>query len=98
MRLAIKHVTRERLRARFEFQSAARTLPETGELGLLDTLRALSAPQRAAIVLHYYEDLPLDEIALAMGCSQNTVKSHPHRGRNRMRALLNLPGEGRDEN
>lgn len=97
VRLAIKHVTRERLRARLEFQSAVPTLPPSGELGLLDTLRALSAPQRAAIVLHYYEDLPVDEVARLMGCSQNTAKSHLRRGRDRMRTLLNRPGEGRDE-
>ena len=51
-------------------------------------LTALTAPQRAALTLHYYEGLPIVEIADLMGCSTNTVKSHLRRGRDRLRDLL----------
>ena len=36
--------------------------------------------QRAALVLRFYEDLPYDEIATALGCRLGTAKSLVHRG------------------
>jgi RNA polymerase sigma-70 factor (sigma-E family) len=36
--------------------------------------------QRACVVLRFYEDLPLGEIAAVLGCSVGTVKSQLHRG------------------
>jgi DNA-directed RNA polymerase specialized sigma24 family protein len=51
-------------------------------------IRRLPASQRAAIVLHYYEDRPLAEVAMILGCAEATARVHLHRGRNRMRELL----------
>lgn len=51
-------------------------------------LRGLSPKQRAAVVLHYYEALPVDEVAEAMGTSVGTAKSHLSRGRDALRELL----------
>ena len=51
-------------------------------------LRQLPAQQRAAVVLHYYADRPIREIAELMGTSTSTVAVHLHRGRNRLRGLL----------
>jgi RNA polymerase sigma-70 factor (ECF subfamily) len=51
-------------------------------------LRQLPAQQRAAVVLHYYADRPIREIAELMGTSSSTVAVHLHRGRNRLRDLL----------
>jgi RNA polymerase sigma-70 factor (ECF subfamily) len=51
-------------------------------------LRQLPAQQRAAIVLHYYADKPIREIADLLGTSASTVAVHLHRGRNRLRGLL----------
>jgi RNA polymerase sigma-70 factor, ECF subfamily len=51
-------------------------------------LRRLPAPQRAAVVLHYYADRPIREIAELMGTSSSTVAVHLHRGRKRLRVLL----------
>jgi RNA polymerase sigma factor (sigma-70 family) len=51
-------------------------------------LRALPPRQRAAVVLHYYETLPLDEVAMAMGTSVGTAKAHLSRGRDRLRTIL----------
>jgi RNA polymerase sigma-70 factor, ECF subfamily len=58
----------------------------TGEL--LRALRQLSPNQRAAIVLRYEADLPVDEVARRMGIASPTVRVHLHRGRARLRALL----------
>lgn len=51
-------------------------------------LRQLPAKQRAAVVLHYYADRPIREIAAILGTSVSTVAVHLHRGRNRLRDLL----------
>jgi len=51
-------------------------------------LQALPPKQRAAVVLHYYEALPLDEVAAAMGTSLGTAKSNLARGREHLRPLL----------
>jgi len=51
-------------------------------------LRTLTPRQRTAVVLHYYEALPVDEVAYVMGTSVGTAKSHLSRGRDRLRDLL----------
>ena len=59
--------------------------------GLDDLMRAmqqLSPFQRAAVFLHYRADLPVRDVALAMGTSTAAVKVHLYRGRNRLRTLL----------
>lgn len=62
-------------------------------LELLDALRALSPAQRAAIVLHYYADRPVREVAALLGSTPPAVGVHLHRARRRLRALL----EDRDD-
>ena len=62
-------------------------------LELLDALRALSPAQRAAIVLHYYADRSVREVADLMGSTPAAVGVHLHRARRRLRALL----EDRDD-
>jgi RNA polymerase sigma-70 factor, ECF subfamily len=56
--------------------------------GVIDALRKLSPNQRAAIVLRYEADLPVDEVARRMGTAQATVRVHLFRGRRRLRELL----------
>ena len=55
---------------------------------LLALLSRLPDQQRAAIVLHYYADRPVDDIAEALGVSAATARVHLHRGRRRIRQLL----------
>ncbi len=43
---------------------------------LQQALARLSPRQRAVFVLRHYEDLPLDDIAAALGMNVGTVKSH----------------------
>lgn len=44
-------------------------------------VRALPAMQRAAVVLFYFEDRPVSEIAEILDCSPSTAKVHLHRAR-----------------
>jgi RNA polymerase sigma-70 factor, ECF subfamily len=63
--------------------------PESGGLGeLTGALRRLSPSQRAAIVLHYEEDLPVREVARFMGSTAGAVRVHLHAGRRRLREML----------
>lgn len=93
IRLATRSSTRERLRSMLERQTTVAPATEEPRPEVIEALRHLSPAQRAAIVLHYYEDLPIDEVADILDCSENTVKSHLHRGRNRLRMLLS-DGDG----
>jgi hypothetical protein len=43
-----------------------------------------------ALVLRYYADLPEAEVAVLLGCTTGTVKTHTHRG---LRALRETLGE-----
>ena len=56
------------------------------EDGLWDAVQALPAEYRAVLVLFYYEELPIREIARALRLPQGTVKSRLARGRERLRA------------
>ena len=60
----------------------------TEHVALLQGLATLPARSRAALVLHYYADLPVAEVAAVMGTSQNTVKSQLRTGLMRLRVLL----------
>jgi RNA polymerase sigma-70 factor (sigma-E family) len=57
-----------------------------------DTLRRalalLPSRQRAVLVLRYLEDLPDGAIAVLLGCSTGTVRSHASRGLAALRPLL----------
>jgi RNA polymerase sigma-70 factor (ECF subfamily) len=51
-------------------------------------LRQLPDAQRAAIILYYYADLPVREIALHLGSNSLAVRANLSRGRRRLHALL----------
>jgi RNA polymerase sigma factor (sigma-70 family) len=58
-------------------------------------LAVLSRRQREAVVLRYYLDLSVDEVAEALGMSEGTAKTTLFRAR---AALSHALGEGRDRN
>ena len=47
---------------------------------MLDALRSLPERQRACLVLHYYQELSIAEVADTLGISSNSVKTHCRRG------------------
>ena len=49
---------------------------------------ALSDGQRTAVLLHYYLDSPVADIADALGVTEGTVKTQLHRGRQALAAAL----------
>jgi RNA polymerase sigma factor (sigma-70 family) len=55
---------------------------------LWDRLTGLSERRRAALVLRYYEDLPVTEIARLLGCRPGAVSSLLHRGLADLRKVL----------
>lgn len=58
-------------------------IPESdaASMDLARAVAALPARQRAAVVLHYFVDLPVADIAVVLGCAPGTVKSQLHDAR-----------------
>ena len=57
-------------------------------LTMQHAIAGLPERQRLALVLRHYGDLPLDEIASAMGCALGTVKSTLHAAHARLQVDL----------
>lgn len=60
----------------------------------LAALRRLPVGQRASIVLHYYADMPVAEIAEVRGTSVAAVKSSLHKGRATLAKRLDGSADG----
>ena len=57
-------------------------------------LAQLSSPERAVLVLYHQEELSYDEIAKALEMPVNTVRTHLHRGRGKLRGMLTRAQQG----
>lgn len=57
-------------------------------LDLRRAMAVLPARQRAAVVLRYWEDLPISEVARLLGCSEGTVKSQSAKGLAALRQMV----------
>jgi DNA-directed RNA polymerase specialized sigma24 family protein len=75
--------SRPAVRGTGERGTPARRGPE-----VLAALRSLPAPQREALVLRYYADLPETRIASVMGISTRAVTSHLAYGMSSLQAAL----------
>lgn len=88
IRQAIRALRRERMRALLEREAAPDTEPDIPDVDLAGAVRRLPVMQRSAIVLFYFEDQPIAEIAFILGISEGAVKVHLHRARRRLAELL----------
>ena len=66
----------------------------TTRLSLLDGVDALPLQMRAALVLRYYADLSVEEVATALGKSPNTIKAQLQAALDRLRIHLADPVGG----
>lgn len=62
--------------------------PGARDLDLHRAILTLPRRQRAAVVLHYFEDRPVTEVGRILGCSESTAKVHLHRARKRLAQVL----------
>jgi RNA polymerase sigma-70 factor, ECF subfamily len=88
IRMAARSSRRESLFSLLRGEFPASREPTGGSHDVATAIRRLSTSQRAAIVLHYYEDRPVAEIAAILGCADATARVHLHRGRRRLALLL----------
>jgi RNA polymerase sigma-70 factor (sigma-E family) len=77
--------------------------PET-RLVVLDALATLAPGGRAVVVLRYWADLSVEQVAAVLGCSQGNVKSQSARALDKLRVVLGdamtdtgLAGRPRDD-
>jgi RNA polymerase sigma-70 factor, ECF subfamily len=63
-------------------------LDQYADPDLLAALRKLPDAQRAAVILFYFADLPIREIAARLGSNALAVRANLSRGRSRLRQLL----------
>jgi RNA polymerase sigma-70 factor (ECF subfamily) len=91
IRMAGRAARRERmvrlLESTFGTAEPTSELPE-GDSDVVAAVRQLPPGQRTAVVLFYFEDRPVVEVAELLGCSPATARVHLHRARRRLAALL----------
>ncbi len=60
-------------------------------LELTQALATLPPKARAIVVLRYWEDMSIEQVAAHLGCSPGNVKSQSARSLDKLRRLLNAP-------
>jgi RNA polymerase sigma factor (sigma-70 family) len=88
IRMAIRFLNRERRRPWVERDPDPATLPQPVDVDVLRAVGQLPPAQRAAVVLFYFEDRPVAEIADILGLTPGATKLTLHRARRRLAGLL----------
>lgn len=88
IRMAVRQANRERIRPRLELMASNPPLEQEPDDAVLGIVTTLPAMQRAVVVLHYWDDLPVSDIAGLLEISESTVKQHLFRARRKMAELL----------
>jgi RNA polymerase sigma-70 factor (ECF subfamily) len=94
-RMLNEHRSRRRRSSTVQRLSAQRREPveSSGSVGepdeqLVALVVALPRQQRIAVALRYYDDMPVAEVAEAMGISEGAVRYHLHTARERLRTVV----------
>jgi RNA polymerase sigma factor (sigma-70 family) len=88
IRMAIRFLNRERRRPWLERELDPTSLPQPADVDLLRAIKLLTPTQRGAIVLFYFEDRPVAEVADILGVTPAAAKVTLHRARKRLAATL----------
>ena len=88
IRLAMRALRRDRLWSLVKADVRQPMPLQPRDLDVAEAIGKLPGMQRAAVVLFYYEDLPIADIAQALGCAEPTARVHLHRARRRLAELL----------
>ena len=88
IRMAIRFLHRERRRPWLERELDATSLPQPADVDLLKAIEHLTPTQRGAIVLFYFEDRPVAEVADILGIAPGAAKVTLHRARRHLAATL----------
>ncbi len=94
LRIATNHALgRRRRSSRVTFLAVVPDVPitdpdATDHMALMAGLATLPVRTRAAVVLHYYADLSVADVAAAMGTSPNTVKTQLREALDRLRRVV----------
>ncbi|MFD9700026.1 SigE family RNA polymerase sigma factor [Lentzea sp. NPDC059081] len=100
--IVVRTFLAERRRVRWRREKLTDAPPESlysmpgAEDGIVvwEALSTMPARQRAVLVLRYWNDLSVDDVAAALGCSTGTVKSQSSKG---LRTLRHKLGPGFDQ-
>jgi RNA polymerase sigma factor (sigma-70 family) len=65
--------------------------PSVARLDLMTALAELSPRARAVVALRFLDDLPVAEVAAALGVAEGTVKSQTARALDRLKSVLAEP-------
>ncbi len=89
--LAISWRRRQRYASRsgIEIEDRADRLAAGADLDLMEALQFLSPAQRTVVVLRYYADQPIDQVAKALDKQPGTVRALASQGLARLREFLN---------
>lgn len=77
--------------------TVAALFSEVVDDSLWKVLHDIAAPLREVVMLRYFAERPVEEIATALAVPEGTVKSRLHKAREILYALLSKTETGRDE-
>ena len=89
LNLANSWLRRLRLRGRHTSMTDRGSTPDPADvIAVRRAVASLPRRQRSAVVLRYFEDLPVPEVAVAMKCAEGTVRALTSQGLTSLRSLL----------
>jgi RNA polymerase sigma-70 factor (ECF subfamily) len=88
IRMAVRASRRAAMRSHLEATADPPAERSPADIDLANAVAALPPQQRAAVVLFYFEDQPISEIADILGCAPSTAKVHLHKARRRLAERL----------